>query len=420
MTQEAALAVLKKGGNVFLTGEPGAGKTHTINRFKEWMDSAGRRYAVTASTGIAATHINGQTIHSWSGIRIKSNLNARQIENILSDEYIHSRLLRTETLIIDEVSMLDAQFIDDLNAVLSAARNTTEDRPFGGIQIIFVGDFFQLPPVVKDREMKFAFEAKAWEKAGLNVCYLHEQHRQSDAAFLDLLSAMRAGTITEAHKDLLRARMPKNLTQLPDIKTRLFTHNVDVDNLNDLELAKIHGRERVYNMRESGVPFLVAKLKESCLSPEVLRVRIGATVMFTRNNFDDGYVNGTLGTVTDYSADGWPIVTSKSGNIFVAKPAEWSFEEHGVSKAEISQVPLKLAWAITVHKSQGMSLDEAIIDLSKAFVEGQGYVAISRVRSLAGMVLEGVGKRTFDMHPKVVEYDKKLRELSESIKTEVV
>lgn len=420
MTQEAALAVLKKGGNVFLTGEPGAGKTHTINRFKEWMDSQGRRYAVTASTGIAATHINGQTIHSWSGIKIKSNLTARQIETILQDEYICARLMKTKTLIVDEVSMLDAQFIDDLDQVLRAARNTTEPHPFGGIQIVFVGDFFQLPPVVKDRPMKFAFEARAWEKANLSVCYLHEQHRQSDKAFLDLLSAMRAGTITEAHKDLLRARMPKNLSVLPDIKTRLFTHNVDVDNLNEIELEKVTGTEKVFRMRESGVPYLVGKLKESCLSPETLRVRIGATVMFTRNNFDDGYVNGTLGTVTDYSGDGWPIVTSKAGNVFVAKPAEWSFEEYGVTKAEISQVPLKLAWAITVHKSQGMSLDEAIIDLSKAFVEGQGYVAISRVRSLEGMVLEGVGKRTFDMHPKVVEYDKKLRALSEVKGEEVV
>jgi ATP-dependent DNA helicase PIF1 len=420
MTQEAALAVLKKGGNVFLTGEPGAGKTHTINRFKEWMDMTGRRYAVTASTGIAATHINGQTIHSWSGIKIKSNLNARQIEAILQDEYTYARLMKTETLIIDEVSMLDAQFIQDLDSVLRAARNTTGDGVFGGIQIVFVGDFFQLPPVVKDREMKFAFEAKSWEEANLSICYLHEQHRQSDAAFLDLLSAMRNGAITEKHKDLLRTRLPKNLEKMPNIKTRLFTHNVDVDNLNDIELQRITGKERVYEMRESGVPYLVSKLKENCLSPEKLRIRIGATVMFTRNNFDEGYVNGTLGTVTDYSSDGWPVVTSKAGNVFIAKPAEWSFEEYGVTKAEISQVPLKLAWAITVHKSQGMSLDEAIIDLSKAFVEGQGYVAISRVRSLEGMVLEGVGKRTFDMHPKVVEYDKRLRELSGSIKTEVV
>lgn len=419
MTQEKALAVLKSGVNVFLTGEPGAGKTHTINRFKEWLDSQHKRYAVTASTGIAATHIDGQTIHSWSGIRIKSNLSARQIETILSDEYIHARLMNTDVLIVDEISMMDAQFIDDLNLVLKSARNTFENRPFGGIQIVFVGDFFQLPPVTKDRKMRFAFESRSWKEAGLKVCYLHEQHRQSDPHFLDLLSSMRKGEVTTAHRNLLKTRMNSNLDPAfrEGIKTRLFTHNSDVDNLNDQELAKVVGQEKIFHMREKGVPFLVSKLKESCLSPEVLVLRVGATVMFTRNNFDDGYVNGTLGVVTGYSHDGFPVVESRSGNIFTAKPAEWRFEEHGVSKAEISQVPLKLAWAITVHKSQGMSLDEAIIDLSKTFEYGQGYVALSRVRSLAGMVLEGLNDKTFAMHPVVVEYDRILRVESDTEET---
>lgn len=419
MTQEKALAVLKSGVNVFLTGEPGAGKTHTINRFKEWLDSQHKRYAVTASTGIAATHIDGQTIHSWSGIRIKSNLSARQIETILSDEYIHARLMNTDVLIVDEISMMDAQFIDDLNLVLKSARNTFENRPFGGIQIVFVGDFFQLPPVTKDRKMRFAFESRSWKEAGLKVCYLHEQHRQSDPHFLDLLSSMRRGNVSPQQKlmlqDCTRKGWGPNLPK--DINTRLFTHNAEVDALNEMELDKIKGQEKIFTMRERGVPFLVSKLKESCLSPEILRLRVGATVMFTRNNFDDGYVNGTIGIVTEFNHDGWSVVYSRSGHEFVAKPAEWRFEEHGVSKAEISQIPLKLAWAITVHKSQGMSLDAAVIDLSKCFEYGQGYVALSRVRSLAGMVLEGLNDKTFAMHPVVVEYDRILRVESDTEET---
>lgn len=418
MTQEAALAMLKKGGNVFLTGEPGSGKTHTINRFTEWLDANRKRYAVTASTGIAATHINGQTIHSWSGIRIKSNLTARQIETMLSDEYVYARLLNTDVLIIDEVSMLDAQFIDDLDAVLRAARDTLEPRPFGGIQIVFVGDFFQLPPVTKDRKMRFAFEAKSWQEAKLAVCYLHEQHRQSDQTFLQILSDMRAGTLSEYGKGFLKARMvpPKE----SGVKTHLFTHNMEVDYLNNMMLGRIDGAVTTFTMRTRGIPFLVGKLKDSCLSPEKLDLKIGATVMFTRNNFDDGYVNGTIGTVTGYDFNGWPIVESKSGNRYTARPAEWSFQEHGEEKARITQVPLKLAWAITVHKSQGMSLDEAIIDLSKTFEYGQGYVAISRVRSLEGLILEGMNDMVFQMHPKVVEYDKELRKLSDEVSKEEV
>lgn len=415
MTQEKALAVLKSGVSVFLTGEPGSGKTHTVNRFKEWLDVQGKSYAVTASTGIAATHINGQTIHSWSGINIKSNLTSRQIEAILSNEWVYARLISVQTLIIDEVSMLDAQFIDDLDELLRAARNTFEDKPFGGVQMVFVGDFFQLPPVVKDRKMRFAFESEAWAEGVAQICYLHEQHRQKDAAFLELLSAMRSGTVSQLHKNLLNARTEESDHS---IKTRLFTHNADVDRLNDIELDRVKGDVKVFHMREEGVPFLVNKLKDGCLSPEALTLKIGATVMFTRNNFDDGYVNGTLGIVTGYNYDGWPIIESRTGKQFIAKPAEWSFEEHGQTKATISQIPLKLAWAITVHKSQGMSLDEAIIDLSKTFEFGQGYVAISRVRSLAGLVLEGINDKAFQMHPVVVEFDKILR--AQSANEEVI
>lgn len=422
MTQEKALAILKKGGNVFLTGEPGSGKTHTINRYTEWLDGQGIRYAVTASTGIAATHINGQTIHSWSKIGIKTQISARQIETILSDEYAYSRLVNTKVLIIDEVSMLDAQFIADLNALLCTARNTLEQKPFGGIQLVLVGDFYQLPPVNKERKSRFAFESESWAHAKMTVCYLHEQHRQSDLAYLSALAGMRKGETADA-KELFATRLIKNLpkVEIAKIKTRLFTHNADVDHLNDMELAKVHGEAKTYRMRETGHEFLVGKLKENCLSPEVLELKVGATVMFTRNNFDDGYVNGTLGVVTGYNHDGWPVVESKSGERYTAKPAEWSFEEYGVVKASISQVPLKLAWAITVHKSQGMSLDEAIVDLSKTFEYGQGYVALSRVRSLQGLVLEGINDKAFEMHPVVVEFDKILRRLSsESISEEAV
>lgn len=415
MTQEKALSVLKSGANVFLTGEPGSGKTHTINRFTEWLKNEHVTFAVTASTGIAATHINGQTIHSWSGINIKSNITSRQIETILSNEYVYNRLMNTGVLIIDEVSMLDAQFIDDLDMLLRAARNVFEDKPFGGVQIVFVGDFFQLPPVVRDRAMRFAFESKAWQKAGLSICYLHEQHRQADIAFLEILTAMRRGGVLASHKELLKERLH---TKNDQIQTRLFTHNSDVNIINDVELKKIDSPVKIFHMRETGIPYLVQKLKDSCLSPEILHLKVGALVMFTRNNFEEGYVNGTLGVVKSFDSLGWPTVEARSGQKFVAKYAEWSFDEHGTKKASISQLPLKLAWAITVHKSQGMSLDEARIDLSRCFEYGQGYVALSRVRSLRGMVLEGLNEKVFEMHPKVVAFDKTLRELS--IKEEAV
>jgi len=405
MTQDRALEILKSGVNVFLTGEPGAGKTHTVNRFVEWMRMQGKQYAITASTGIAATHIGGTTIHSWAGMGIKRKISENAIATLQSNEFTMRRICSPRVLIIDEISMLDATFIDNLDYVLQEVRQSP--LPFGGMQVIFVGDFFQLPPVVKEGEMRFAFESDSWKSAAPQVCYLTEQHRQSDGEFLDILSSMRAGTITEAHKARLAAAIKEPEDQ-PE--TCLFTHNVDVDRVNDVELGRIEGEAHSFRMESGGVPFLVERLKSSCLAPETLMLKVGATVMFVRNNFEEGYVNGTIGHVVAFNGYGYPVVETKDGRRIVPEMAEWKIEEHGRSVAHIRQIPLRLAWAITVHKSQGMSLDAASVDLSRAFECGQGYVAISRVRTLEGLHLEGINEKAFEMHPKVVEMDKVFRE----------
>lgn len=411
MNQSKALEILKSGANAFLTGEPGSGKTHTINLFTKWLEDQYQSYAVTASTGIAATHINGVTIHSWTGMGIKEAITDQHVEDILNNkEFLVRKIRAAKVLIIDEVSMLSAQAIDNVDKILKGVRGSdfmTEPKPFGGIQVVFVGDFFQLPPVAKDgKKVGFAFESKAWQAAKPKALYLTEQHRQSDALFLEILSAFRNGKITKEHK--------KALLRKPDIKpeTKLFTHNIEVDRINMEELSKIDGEAKSYLMSSGGIPFLADMLKKNCLSPEYLDLRIGAAVMFTRNNFDEGYVNGTLGVVKEFGK-GLVIVETKDGRILKAEAAEWSIDD---GKAWIRQIPLRLAWAITIHKSQGMSLDEARIDLSKAFEYGQGYVAISRVRTLEGLYLEGVNDMAFELHPKVIEADKKFREESEKIK----
>jgi len=404
MTQDSALDVLKSGRNVFLTGEPGSGKTHTVNRFIKWMRSERKVYAITASTGIAATHISGQTIHAWSGIGIREKITEGVIHTLQSNDFTMRRILGPEVLVIDEVSMLGANFVDNLDFVLQTLRE--DSRPFGGMQVVFVGDFFQLPPISKSGAVKFAFESAAWEAADPTICYLTEQHRQSDPLFLDILSSMRNGSTTEAHKTALRACA----TAEPP-ETRLFTHNSDVDHINRLELSKIEGAEYSFRMREEGIPFLVERLKKSCIAPETLVLKVGATVMFTYNNFEKEYVNGTLGKVVSMNFEGVPIVMTRDGRLVLPEMAEWSFVENGETKASIKQLPLRLAWAITVHKSQGMSLDAASVDLSRAFEHGQGYVALSRVRSLEGLHLEGMNDKTFSMHPRVIAKDKEFREL---------
>lgn len=423
MTQTEALAILKTGAHVFLTGEPGSGKTHTVNQYVTYLRSCGVEPAITASTGIAATHIGGFTIHSWSGIGVRRDLSAYDLDHIAQNRNVVRRVGKARILIIDEVSMLSARTLSMVDAVCREIRQNHE--PFGGLQTILVGDFFQLPPVSgrEEREMQkiitrenlsgeqFAYQSAVWTTFNPLVCYLSEQHRQEDAVFLEFLSAVRRATIAESHRQLLRTRYspkPKNGI------TQLYSHNADVNAINDAELAKLAGGEKTFEMASRGSEKLVLALKRGCLSPEILSLKNGARVMFTKNDVTTHrYVNGTLGQITGFSKEnGYPIVKTTSGKTIFAEPDEWRIEDGGRVLARITQVPLRLAWAITVHKSQGMSLDAAHMDLSDTFEYGQGYVALSRVRTLAGLSLAGLNARALEVHPEVRSKDSEFREQS--------
>ena len=404
MTQDEVLSILKLGVNVFLTGEPGSGKTHTINKYISWLREREVDPSVTASTGIAATHVGGMTIHSWSGIGVKKSINDWDVEMISTKEKTALRIVNAKVLIIDEISMLDARTLDSVDKVLRVLRHKTmmPEEPFGGLQIIFVGDFFQLPPISRGEQAQFAFESKAWKEANPVICYLSEQHRQEDGVFLGLLNAVRRGEVEEEHYEILKSRM--KLENKGDA-TRLHTHNAEADRINESSLAKVEGNTRVYEMTSRGARTLVDSLKQNCLSPERLTLKVGARVMFTRNNFDEGYVNGTLGTVIDFASNGYPVIETRGGVRIQPEQGEWSIVDGSRVLAQIKQVPLRLAWAITIHKSQGMSLDAAVIDLSQAFEFGQGYVALSRVRTLEGLFLEGFNNRALLLHPRIIEQD---------------
>jgi hypothetical protein len=409
MTQEDALNILKTGANVFLTGEPGAGKTYTINRYVAWLRERGVEPAITASTGIAATHVGGMTIHAWSGVGVKRESSDWDLEALLEREPLVRRVRNCHVLIIDEVSMLDAYLLTMVDRAVRTLRGN--ERPFGGLQVIFVGDFFQLPPVSKGEASKFAFTSPSWEEANPLYCYLSEQHRQEDDIFLSLLGALRAGALTPAHKSTLSARAEE---PLDEHATRLYPHNADVDRINDDALSQLDAEVRVYAMQAEGAKALVEGLKRGCLSPETLALKDGAWVMFTRNNFDKGFVNGTLGEITGFSEAGFPLVRTKQGALIEASPEEWRIDDRARTLAKITQVPLRLAWAITVHKSQGMSLDSAVMDLSAAFEYGQGYVALSRVRSLSGLYLSGFNERALQVHPEILKRDAHFRAASAS------
>ncbi len=413
MTQAEALQILKTGANVFLTGAPGAGKTYVLNQYIKYLKEHDIPVAVTASTGIAATHIGGVTIHSWSGIGARDSISDIEADALEGKHYLWKRYEKTKVLVIDEISMLSAGLLDAVNKVCRGFKRNT--APFGGMQVVFVGDFFQLPPITKKGdEPKFAFESEAWKETNPLVLYITEQHRQEDDTLLSVLDRIRRGDIEDEFVDLY----DRLNVELPDTTraTRLFTHNVDVDGLNAEELDKLDDEERYYEMETEGKENHVERLIASCLSPEQLCLKRGAVVMCTKNNFDKGFVNGTLGEVTDFEDDtDFPIITTNDGRQIVIEPDEWAIQDGDKRLAVIRQVPLRLAWAITVHKSQGMSLDAAQIDLGRAFEFGQGYVALSRVRTLAGLSLLGFNANALMVHPKVMQEDARLRKKSEDI-----
>ena len=418
MKQKDALKILKAGKNVYLTGAAGSGKTYALNEYITYLKNRGVRAGITASTGIAATHIGGVTIHSWSGVGIKDNLDDRDIEHLVQKEYLYKRFEKTKVLVIDEVSMLSSRLFDSVERVCRAMKRSEE--PFGGMQVVLSGDFFQLPPISREGgETEFIHKSDSWKKMDARVCYLDEQFRHSDSSLEKILNEMRSGKISpETRATLRKMRDEKSVKAKGAVPTRLYTHNVDVDAENERELDKLTGESRTYEMSSSGKAHIVEALKKGILAPDTLRLKKKAVVMFIKNSFDEGYVNGTLGVVEDFDNSGAPIVRTFSGRKIFVTPAEWTVEEEGKILARVEQLPLRLAWAITVHKSQGMSLDAAEIDLSKAFVSGQGYVALSRLRSLAGLSLRGFNDMALAMHPRAMEIDARL--LAESAKWEKV
>lgn len=412
MTQQQAIDKMLSGANIFLTGEPGAGKTYTLNKFIEQAQKQHKRIAITASTGIAASHINGQTIHSWSGLGIKDSIRDDEIDRMAWQPKIQEKYNVCDILIIDEISMLHGSRLDMINRVSQWLRRSK--KPFGGLQVIFVGDLFQLPPVTKTGPVDFVHLSKAWADAAPEVCYLTEQHRQGAGdILLDILREMRNGNISKEHIKLLNTRYQKTND---DSITRLFTHNVDVDAVNRGMLEKLKGEIKHFKMTDTGDSWKVAAMKRNLLCPEDLELKVNAEVMFCANNFEEGFVNGTRARVVRFSNAGNPVVLTTDGAEIAVQQHTWrTYDDFGrYVVAEVSQFPLRLAWAVTVHKSQGLSLDAAVIDLSQAFTPGMGYVALSRVRSLEGLYLAGLGDQALDMDQDIAKFDRSIKSIDKS------
>ncbi len=418
MNQEQALAILKSGDNVFLTGSAGTGKTYVLNKYIQYLKARKVPVSITASTGIAATHLQGTTIHAWSGIGIKDSLSLRNLRDLKEKKYLKKHIEKTKVLIIDEISMLHKKQFDLVNEVLQFFREN--DKAFGGIQVVLCGDFFQLPPIGSSGETnrdKFCFMSQSWLSANLSICYLTDQYRQTDSELNDILNEIRQGFVSERSLALLQSSNDSIDLKEP---TRLYTHNMDVDRINTAHIEEIKGRKKLFKAKVKGNLKLAETIKRSIMAPETLELKNDAKVMFVKNNYEKGYLNGSLGKVVRYNDEGYPVVQLNNGSEITAEPEDWRIEdEAGKLLVSYVQVPLRLAWAITVHKSQGMTLDGAVMDLSKTFEKGQGYVALSRIKALSGLQLKGFNNTALEVDGLALKADFRFQELSGEVEESV-
>ena len=413
MTQQQALAIMDDGKSVLLTGAAGTGKTYTLQKFINTAKSKGKTVAVTATTGLAATHLSGNTIHSWSGIGVHEDLTKHHIESFSKSR--QDIINKTDVLIIDEISMLHDYRLDLINKVCQVIKNNA--TPFGGIQVILSGDFFQLPPVNRNdsKQGGFITGSSVWLDDYFTVCYLEQQYRQKeDQEYEDILNGIRAGKLSMRQINLLNERKNAIFTPFSAV-TKLLTTNADVDTINTKQLATVKSPIMSYSMQSTGSKKYVEQLLRSCLAPEQLDLKIGAHVMCIKNSPEKRFVNGSLGIVESFEKDtDYPIVRLNNNRVIVVSPESWELVDGDKIRATARQIPLRLAWAITVHKSQGMTLDAAQIDLKNAFVEGMGYVALSRVKNLSSLKLEGFNKISLMVSPAAKEIDTSLRNKSVS------
>lgn len=421
--QQSALDCALSGENVFITGGAGVGKSFLTSSIVDGLKEQGSAVKVTASTGAAACLVNGQTLHSLLGL----GLAQESVELLISRALRNRKIVKTwreiDTLVIDEVSMIHPVFFTKLEKVAAAVRHST--LPFGGIQIILVGDFFQLPPVPErgqsPSDPKFIFQTETWSRLQLRCVELTQIFRQDDdSEFAQTLRRIRRGVVEDEDVNLLFERLHADIDHAEGvIPTQLYARRDIVDKLNQQHLETLDGPSVFceYEMTSSlateldgtskhALDALHRYTEEVCKNMRAvkqLELKVGAQVMMTVNRPDLDLVNGSRGVVVRFVGD-VPVVRFAGSTVMVS-PHTWKHTRELVGEVLTSQIPLQHAWALTIHKAQGVSLDCAEISLDRSVFEfGQAYVALSRVRALSGLKLVGFKTNVIRADPIVTTF----------------
>ena len=406
--QQRALEDALDGKNIFITGAGGVGKSHLIHTIKERLEEEGKTVALTSSTGISAINIGGNTIHSFCGTGVRSH--PRELKKMPAEIVAKVRIFigAFDVVIVDEVSMLSGDHIDMINVWFQ--RIYKSQRPFGGRQMIFVGDFLQLPPVVTEDDnvdFHFAFESEAWRLYGIREHFLTKVFRQENKETQYYLNCVRFGKINQKVLDYFNQRVGADL---PDPEpTELYPLKASVSEINFQRLAKLPGPEYDYEAVFTGDDKWQQALAKNTIAEVCLFLREGAQVLFIKNNAEEGYYNGMKGIVKECKEKTVVVETLDGDTIEVGK-AKWEkVGNKGESLATMNQIPLILGWAVTIHKSQGMTLEYMKCDLSRCFECGQAYVALSRMKTMEGLSINRpITRRDIKTNRTVVEYYRRL------------
>lgn len=426
--QRRAADTVLEGSSCFITGPGGVGKSFLLQTLHNVYAASQKTLAITAMTGCAALLIGpyAKTLHSWAGIGLGRGNPEVIIEAIVKDGKRKKRWRQTDCLIIDEVSMLTPALMDLLDLVGRRIRKI--DKPFGGLQMVFVGDFYQLPPVSKDSgpatATPFAFVSPLWPTKTVQLTQIL---RQKDPLFQQILNEARTGDLSPESYATLETRKTMDWKRQEIKPTLLFTKNNDVNAINENQLAKLPGEEHVFKatttshprMPAQAVQWAVEKLDRDASYEVTLKLKVRAQVMLLKQPFRDdtdkngkptkcpieGLVNGSRGIITEFAHDGYPMVKFLNGPQHPVKicPTNWDSDaDKAEEKVSREQIPLRLAYALTIHKAQGASLDSALIDVGPSTFEyGQAYVALSRVRSLEALFIYEIATKAFKAHPAV-------------------
>ncbi|CAB4387400.1 unnamed protein product [Rhizophagus irregularis] len=425
-------SITTKRKNVFYTGAAGTGKSVLLRSIiKTLKENYGRsNVGITATTGIAAINIGGQTLHSFAGLTPQTQY--YEIEDIIENlsKGAKARWKKTEALVIDEVSMLNGNLFDKLNRIAQHFR--CNEKPFGGLQLVLTGDFFQLPPIKNDIEkVKYCFEVDSWSESLDHTFQLTKVHRQREEEFVKMLNEFRYGHVSEKSSQIM-----SNLEKAPIynndgiLVTELYAINKYVNNVNTAKLAELPYKEMVYEAEDWEPKFggRLEALIRNCLAPKNLRLKRDAQVMLLKNTTSE-LVNGSKGVVvgwfskitskfyedvpTEDSVSLLPVVKFINGQTKVIPPFEWSLENKYKKKvASRRQIPLILCWAVSIHKSQGHTLERVKINLDRVFETGQAYVALSRATSLNSLQVLNFSADKVFAEEKVINFYKSLTELA--------